>query len=88
MFYDTTVEILDNRTSPPVETVRGDVQPHVKKYRYEDGYELETTKRLFCDRVSSINNDSYIRIGTDLYKVLEMKEWSDHLELYLYKCKV
>ena len=87
MFYDTKVEILANRTSSPIETVEADLQPHIKKYIFEDGYELEATKRLFCERVSSINNDTYMRIQTDLYKVLEIKEWSEYLEIYLYQCK-
>lgn len=87
MFYDTTVKILADRTSSPIETIEADLQPHSKKYIFEDGFELEATKRLFCDRISSINNDSYVRIETDLYKVLEIKEWSDHLEIFLYQCK-
>lgn len=86
MFYDTTVEILVDRTSSPIETIEGDLQPYVKKYIYEDGFELEATKRLFCDPVSSINIDSYVRVETDLYKVLEIKEWSDYFELFLYRC--
>lgn len=87
MFYDTTIEILADRISSPIESVQGDIQPHVKKYIFEDGFELEATKRLFCERVSSINNDSYVKIQQELYKVLEIKEWSDHLELFLYQCK-
>lgn len=87
MFYDTTVEILADRTSSPIETIEADLQPHIKKYIFEDGYELETTKWLFCDRVSSFNNDSYIKVQTELYKVLEIKEWSDYLEVFLYQCK-
>ncbi|HHY75030.1 MAG TPA: hypothetical protein GX497_17785 [Bacillus bacterium] len=64
MFYDTKVEILANRISPPIETVQGDLQPHSKKYRYEDSYELQTTKRLFCDRVS-ISEVLLERIGSN-----------------------
>lgn len=87
MYYDTPVEILADRISSPIEIIEGDLQPHVKKYIYEDGFELEATKRLFFDRVPSINIDSYVRVEMDLYKVLEIKEWSDHLEVFLYPCR-
>ncbi|MEE4571044.1 hypothetical protein V2U94_25860 [Paenibacillus polymyxa] len=88
MFYDTKLEILDVTHFNSVLSVMADVQPYRKSFAFEDGYILETTYRAFCPLVESLlQSNRYVRIGKDVFIVLDMKEWSDYVELYLYRCK-
>ncbi|URJ58992.1 hypothetical protein [Paenibacillus polymyxa] len=87
MFYDTKLEILDDTHFNPVLSVMADVQPYRKSFSFEDGYILETTYRAFCPLESLLLSNCYIRIGKDVFIILDMKKWSDYMELYLYRCK-
>ncbi|KAF6626347.1 hypothetical protein H6F38_24290 [Paenibacillus sp. EKM208P] len=87
MFYDTKLEILDDTHFNPVLSVMADVQPYRKSFSFEDGYILETTYRAFCPLESLLLSNCYIRIGKDVFIILDMKKWSDYVELYLYRCK-
>ncbi|KZE68496.1 hypothetical protein AV545_22180 [Paenibacillus jamilae] len=87
MFYDTKLEILDNANFTPVLSVMADVQPYRKSFSFEDGYILETTYRAFCPLESLFQLNGYVRIGKDIFIILDKKEWSDYMELYLYRCK-
>ncbi|WP_326400015.1 hypothetical protein [Paenibacillus ottowii] len=64
-----------------------DVQPYRKSFSFEDGYILETTYRAFCPLESLLQLNGYVRIGKDIFIILDKKEWSDYMELYLYRCK-
>jgi hypothetical protein len=87
MFYDTKLETLDVTHFNPVLSVMADVQPYRKSFSFEDGYTLETTYRAFCPLESLMQLNGYVRIGKDVFIILDMKEWSDYVELYLYRCK-
>lgn len=87
MFYDTKMEILDSVHVATIQTIYADVQPHTKSISYEDGYTLEITHRAFCDQASGLRLNSYVRIADHIFIILDLKEWSDYLELYLYRCK-
>ncbi|MDY8025233.1 MULTISPECIES: hypothetical protein [Paenibacillus] len=86
MFYDTKLEILDAEFIP-VQLIMADVQPYRKSFSFEDGYILETTYRAFCPLESLLLSNCYIRISKDVFIILDMKKWSDYMELYLYQCK-
>ncbi|MGW9529660.1 hypothetical protein ACWHAM_18285 [Paenibacillus terrae] len=87
MFYDTKLEILDNANFTPVLSMMADVQPYRKSFPFEDGYILETTYRAFCPLESLLQLNGYVRISKDIFIILDMKKWSDYVELYLYRCK-
>ncbi|URJ59019.1 hypothetical protein [Paenibacillus polymyxa] len=87
MFYDTKLEILDVTYFNPVLLMMADVQPYRKSFSFEDGYILETTYRAFCPLESLLLSNCYIRISEDIFIILDKKEWSDYVELYLYRCK-
>ncbi|MNW42733.1 hypothetical protein D3C74_199140 [compost metagenome] len=87
MFYDTKLEILDDTHFNPVLSMMADVQPYRKSFSFEDGYILETTYRAFCLLESLLLSNCYVRIGKDVFIILDLKEWSDYVELYLYRCK-
>ncbi|MFT9367223.1 hypothetical protein [Paenibacillus polymyxa] len=86
MFYDTKLEILDAEFIP-TRSMMADVQPYRKSFSFEDGYILETTYRAFCPLESLLQLNGYVRISKDIFIILDMKEWSDYMELYLYRCK-
>ncbi|MGG1644265.1 hypothetical protein ACIFQM_23985 [Paenibacillus sp. NRS-1782] len=88
MFYDTKLEILDATHFNPVLSVMADVQPYRKSFSFEDGYTLETTYRAFCPLVESLlQSNRYVQIYTSIFIILDIKEWSDYVELHLYRCK-
>ncbi|MGQ3480669.1 hypothetical protein [Paenibacillus sp. TY11] len=87
MFYNTKLEILDATHFNPVLSVMADVQPYRKNFSFEDGYILETTCRAFCPLESLLQLNGYVQISKDVFIILDMKEWSDYMELYLYRCK-
>lgn len=88
MFNDTGINILNpTNLAMVIKTINGNVQPYTKNISYEDGYELEITKRAFCDQDVQLDVTTYIRIEGQIYKIIELKEWSDYVELYLYLCK-
>ncbi|MGY0373216.1 hypothetical protein [Clostridium sp. JNZ J1-5] len=87
MFYDTQIDILSSADINSImKTVYGDFQTYYKTIAFEDGYNIEITKRVFCDRDNDITMQSYFLIGKKKYKVMDIKEWSDYLEVYLYEC--
>ncbi|MGG1644355.1 hypothetical protein ACIFQM_24460 [Paenibacillus sp. NRS-1782] len=87
MFYDTKLEILNDADFKPVQLIMADVQPYRKSFSFEDGYILETTYRAFCPLESLLQLNGYVRINKNIFIILDKKEWSDYMELYLYCCK-
>ncbi|WP_274484124.1 hypothetical protein [Paenibacillus polymyxa] len=64
-----------------------DVQPYRKSFSFEDGYMLETTYRAFCPLEFLWQLNGYVRVNDNIFIILDKKEWSDYVELYLYRCK-
>lgn len=88
MFNDTEIKMLSNSDSSSIiKTEYVDVQPFSKNYSFEDGFNIETTKRAFLDKESIINENSYLLIENEKYKVIEIKTWDTYIEAFLYKCK-
>jgi len=83
MFHDTKIEILQNTDAVSIKTIYTDVQP----YSFDYGITLEISKRAFCDVDEEISNESYFRMDGVYYKILNVKGWSDHMEVLLYQCK-
>jgi len=86
MFYDTQIEILDGSFQKVCET-DADIQPFEKAMSFEDNIEIEITKRAFCNVISQIDDNFYLRINGRLCKVMNIKKYSDYLELWLYECE-
>lgn len=88
MFNDTLVKIYSNPDSASyIKSIYADFQPYTKSIVFEDGFQIDITNRLFCDTDCSINKDSYFEIESEKYKVMDLKKWDDHFEVYLYKLK-
>jgi hypothetical protein len=87
MFKDTKMEILNSVGLTVIKTILADVQPHSKNVSFEDGYSLEVTHRVFCEKDDQLNLARYVRIEGQIYIVLDLKEWSEYVELFLYRCK-
>jgi hypothetical protein len=87
MFNDTKLEILESVNLTTIKSIYADVQPFIKNYTYEDDISLEVTRRAFCDQHSDLELFRYIRIDNRIHIIMDKKEWSDHVELYLYRCK-
>ena len=88
MFKDTPIRIYSTPDlTSYIKSIDADVQPFSKSIAFEDGYQIDITSRLFCDIDDSINKESYVEIGDEMYKVMEIKKWDDYMEAYLYKLK-
>lgn len=88
MFNDSLVKIYSSPDSASyIKSIYADFQPYTKSIVFEDGFQIDITNRLFCDTDSSINKDSYFEIESEKYKVMDLKKWDDHFEVYLYKLK-
>jgi hypothetical protein len=87
MFNDTKMEILDTSALTVIKTICADVQPHTKNVSFEDGYTLEITHRAFCEKDDQLSLARYVRIKGEIYFILDLKEWSNYMELFLYRCK-
>lgn len=87
MFRDTKLELLNSIGLTVIKTIYANVQPHTKNFSFEDGYTLEIKHRAFCEKDDLLNLARYVRIESQIYIVLDLKEWSDYVELYLYHCK-
>ncbi|WP_425446671.1 hypothetical protein [Dethiothermospora halolimnae] len=85
MFYDTEIKVLDKNLME-VKTIMGDLQLFYKVIRFEDDIDVVIRNRVFCDRESCINSGSYFLIEGIRYKVIDIKKWSDYLEILIYEC--
>ena len=67
MFYNTLIKIYSNLDpNSYIKSIYTDVQPYLKSIMFEDGFEINITKRVFCDIENSINIHSYIEIENEL----------------------
>ena len=88
MFNNTLVKIYSSPESGSyIKSIYADFQPFAKSILFEDNFLIDITNRMFCDIDSSINKDSYLEIGSEQYKVIDLKKWNDYIEVYLYKLK-
>ena len=88
MFYDTEIKIYLNPDSASyIKSIYADFQPFSGTVRFNYGLSLEISKKIFCDIDKDINEEAYFGIDENLFKVLYIKEWSDHMEVSLYRCK-
>ena len=86
MFYDTKILIYENPDSAYIKIIYADVQPFSGTVGFNYGLSLQISKRVFCDVDKDINEDAYLEIEDNFYKVLDIKERSDYMEVSLYKC--
>jgi hypothetical protein len=70
-----------------VKSIYADFQPFSKIISFEDGFQIEISKRMFSNPDCSITEASYAVIDDQKYKVMAIKRWDDYLELHLYKCQ-
>lgn len=88
MFNDTEIKILSNSDNTTIlKTEYADVQPFSKTYTFENGFNIITIMRAFCDKESIINEIGYVLINNEKYKVVDIKTWDTYKEAFLYKCK-
>lgn len=85
MFYDKKLSLL-NEDLLEIKTIVGDIQPYSKIFKFEDDIELEVRDRVFCDIEPLITRTSYFLVEGVKYKVMDIKRWSDYLEILIYEC--
>lgn len=86
MFYDMECSVLGEDKTKLID-IWADIQPYEKTLQFDDDIEVEITAKIFCDKVYEITNAGYFQYGDKVYKIMDIKEWSDYLECYLYQCE-
>jgi len=61
-----------------------DVQPYSsEKAKIEYGYNIKTTKRVFCDAIDGISESAVIDYSDHYYSIEKLIEWDDFYELLI-----
>lgn len=65
-----------------------DVQPYSsEKAKKEYGYDIKTTKRIFCDIIPEIVESSVIKYRDQFFSIQAIVEWDDYLDVMLLEKK-
>lgn len=66
----------------PTKTLMVDIQPYSKEKLQKDyGYEIDVSKRIFCDLDADIKITSIIKYKDLTLEVKKIIEWDDYLEI-------
>ncbi|AGX43957.1 hypothetical protein [Clostridium saccharobutylicum] len=66
-----------------------DVQPYSSEKAKKDyGYDIETTKRIFCDIIPEIIESAVIKYREQFYSIQKIVEWDDYLDVMLFETEV
>lgn len=86
MFYKTEAVIYDGSLAQVGEALV-DLQPFERTQNYDDGFEIDISHRAFCDIEATVAAAGYLKIEAQLYKIMNIKQWDDYMELWLYACE-
>lgn len=71
------------------EPILVDVQPYSSEKAKKDyGYDIETTKRIFCDIIPEITESAIIKYKSQYYSIQKVNEWDDYLDVMLLETEV
>lgn len=71
-----------------VKSVKVDIQPYSKdKLIKEYGYDLETTKRMFTDLDSDIDESTLVLYRGKPFRIVKVVEWDDYFDISLIDAK-
>lgn len=87
MFRNTKMNIL-NMGLQTVGTTMCDIQPYINTYHYDNGYKIELSHKIFCDRTPDIDEYSYLEYDGVKYKIIKFLTFSDYMLCYCYECEV
>jgi hypothetical protein len=80
MFHGTWQE----GTLAPYKTILCDVQPASKDTIYRQyGYDIDCTKRVFCDVDTEIVNDAFVTYKGDKFQLKKVIEWDDYYDVFM-----
>jgi hypothetical protein len=69
---------------PTTEPTLVDIQPYSsEKAKKEYGYNIKTTKRMFCDIIPEITESAVIKYQEQYYGVQKVVGWDDYLDVML-----
>ena len=92
MFEDTLIQILGNSpTNAPIKQIYGDIQePQGQRTTYIEieKLKLDISKRLFIDYIEPIIDlTTFIKANGLIFKVINIKTYSDYMEIDLYQLR-
>lgn len=61
-----------------------DIQPYSSEECFKQyGYNIKTTKRMFCDAIPEIIESTAIKYNNQYYGIQKIIEWDDYMEIML-----
>ena len=70
------------------EPIMVDVQPYSSEQAKKDyGYDIKTTKRMFCDIIPDVVESSVIKYQEQYYSIQKAIPWDDYLDVMLLEKK-
>ena len=70
------------------EPVLVDVQPYSSEKAKKDyGYDIKTTKRMFCDIMTDVTESAVIKYRNQFFNIQKIIEWDDYLDVMLLETK-
>ena len=70
------------------EPIMVDVQPYSSEKAKKDyGYNIECTKRMFCDIILEITESAVIKYREQFYSIQAIVEWDEYLDVMLLEKK-
>jgi hypothetical protein len=70
------------------EPIMVDVQPYsTEKAKKDYGYNIECTRRMFCDIIPEITESAVIKYKEQFYDIQKIVEWDDYLDVMLLEKK-
>jgi hypothetical protein len=71
------------------EPILVDIQPYSSQKSLKDyGYDIETTKRMFCDIIDYISEENIIKYRNQYYKIQKIIEWDDYYSVLLLETEI
>lgn len=67
-----------------IKTIKADIQPYSQeKLSKEYGYDLKTTKRMFCDIDLNIKESTLVTYRGEPLSIVKIIEWDDYFDIAL-----
>lgn len=87
-FINNADAIIINKQFEEVEEIEVDKQPMIRPYRYDNGFSINITHRIFIKPGYPIDEYYYFKINNIYYKIIYLEDMITNTVCYCYECEV
>lgn len=80
--------IIIDKDFNEVVTIEVDKQVLNRNFKYDNGFSLNLTNKIFIDSGYPVDEYCYFKINNIYYKIIYMEEMITHTVCYCYECEV